>query len=173
MLRHACLSLFVVATAALRAPAVATRVPAAGPRPRARRVAMTEEPPDETEAERRARLEELGRQAAAEAAFLDSAPASGDDLMAEFNKRLDDEGGATVFKAKVALNEAGESAKETADGVKRAGQDVASTATGALSRLTTQQKNIAKIVGGLILFNIVIQLIGGIFGGGGGQGYSV
>ena len=81
--------------------------------------------------------------------------------------RLDD------YEEELSFREAGESAKETADGVKRAGQDVASTATGALSRLTTQQKNIAKIVGGLILFNIVIQLIGGIFGGGGGQGYSV
>lgn len=45
-------------------------------------------PPDESEEERRARLERLGREAAAQ-------DLAGDDggLMAEFNKRLDDEGG--------------------------------------------------------------------------------
>ena len=68
---------------------------------------------DETEEQRRARLEELGRQAADEQAKLDSA---GDDggLMAEFNSRLDKEGGKELFALKTSASAVTESGKHVA-----------------------------------------------------------
>ena len=48
-----------------------------------------------------------------------------------------------------------------------------SAAGGLTSGLSEQQKNIGKIVLGLIAFQVLIGVIGSIFGGGGGQAYSV
>ncbi len=126
---------------------------------------------DETEEERRKRLESLGRQTAEEAAFLDSTADDG-GLMAEFNARLDREGGANLFKLKTGIGQVGETAKEGADKAKAAGEDLIGAAGAATRGLTEQQKNIGKIVLGLIAFQVVIGLIGSIFGGG-SQSYTV
>ena len=131
-----------------------------------------DEPDGETPDQRRARLEELGRQAAAEASFMDSAPSDDGGLMAEFNKRLDSEGGATVFKAKTAASAAGESANEAAGAVKNKALDAADAAGCLVSGLSEQQKNIGKILLGIVAFNILIGLIGSAFSGG-GSSYSV
>ena len=133
------------------------------------RCSVTDE--DESEEERRKRLESLGRQAAEEAAFLDSTTDDG-GLMAEFNARLDQEGGANLLKLKTGVGQVGETAKEGADRAKAASEDLIDAAGAATRGLTEQQKNIGKIVLGLIAFQIVIGLIGSIFGGG-SQSYSV
>ena len=101
-----------------------------------------EEPEDETPAERKARLEELGRQAAAEASFLDSATDDG-GLMAEFNKRLDAEGGKTVFELKTSASAAKEGVQETADTVKNKALDLADSIP--RPSLNEQQSNILKV----------------------------
>ena len=132
-----------------------------------------DEPPDETPAERKQRLEELGRKVAAEASYLDTAPIDDGGLMAEFNSRLDKEGGATIFKAKTSVSALGEGAKDTAQAAKDKALDLADAAGGLTSGLSEQQKNIGKIVLGLIAFQILIGAIGSAFGGGGSGGYSV
>ena len=127
-----------------------------------RRAFVTAQQPDETPEERRARLEALGREAAAEAARLDSA--AGDDaLMAEFNKRLDQEGGATMFKAKTAVSGVGETASDSAQKAKRVAEDAVDSATSWTNTLTEQQRKIGTIVLGLVAFNIVIGLISSAF----------
>jgi len=125
---------------------------------------------DESDEERRKRLEAAGREAAEEAKYLDGAADDG-GLSAEFAKRLSAEGGATMFKAKTAVNEAGESAEQVAMKAKMAGEDAVDAVSGVARGLTEQQKNIGKIVIGLILFQILIGAIGSAFGG--GQTYSV
>jgi hypothetical protein len=98
------------------------------------------------------------REAAAEQAKLDSV---GDDggLMAEFNKKLDDEGGATMFKLKTGASQASESAGEAASKVTRAGEDLKDTADGWVAGLTEQQRKIGTIVLGLIAFNLLISTL--------------
>jgi hypothetical protein len=114
------------------------------------------------------RFDRLGREEAA----LDAAPIGGDGgLAAEFNARLASEGGREVFKIKTGVSEVGSVAKEGMGKVQEAGQNVA----GNLPRLNQQQQNIAKIIGGLVLFQVVIQLFAALLSGGndGGGGYSV
>ena len=119
-----------------------------------------------------ARLEELGRKVAEEAAFLDSSPAD-DGLMAEFNARLESEGGKEVFKIKQSVAEASDVAKEGADKIKGVAEGAADAAGGLLSRLTPQQRNIATIILGLIGFQLLIGSIGSALSGGGQDGYVV
>lgn len=102
-----------------------------------------DEPEGETPAERKARLEELGRKAAAEASFLDSASADDGGLMAEFNSRLDKEGGKTVFELKTSASAVGEGVKETADSVKNKAADLADSIP--RPSLNEQQSNILKV----------------------------
>lgn len=120
------------------------RTPALRSRPILASVAEQPPPPDESEEEKRARLarcteartpdlcatacvhamgsvpvqEAIGREAAAEKNYLDSAPADDGGLMAEFQARIDAEGGANVFKAKSAANDVTEQAKEAANKAK-------------------------------------------------------
>jgi hypothetical protein len=68
----------------------------------------------ESEEARRARLEAIGREEAERNQFLDSAPADDGGLMAEFQARIDAEGGATAFKVKSGMNSVKEEASETA-----------------------------------------------------------
>lgn len=126
---------------------------------------------DETPEQRRARLEDLGRKAAEEASYLDSAPAD-DDLMKEFNAKIASEGGANMIKIKAGISDVGDTAKVTAFKAKQAGQNVADTGTGFIQGLSTQQRNIATIVFGLIAFNVVIGLVTSSLSQGSG-GYSV
>ena len=90
--------------------------------------------------------------------------AEGLELMEQFNRRLDAEGGANMFKLKTTASNVGESVSDSANQAKRAGEDAAATIEGAFNGLTTQQRNIATIVLGLIAFQILISLIGNIFG---------
>ena len=98
-------------------------------------------PPDESDEERRARLERLGREAAAE-------DAAGDDggLMAEFNARLDQEGGATLFSIKSGITNVGETAGDAAKKAQQAGNTVVDSATGWASGLSEQQRNVVVVV---------------------------
>jgi len=126
---------------------------------------------DETPENRRSRLEDLGRKAAEEASYLDSAPAD-DDLMKEFNAKIASEGGANMIKIKAGISDVGDTAKVTAFKAKQAGQNVADTGAGFIQGLSTQQRNIATIVFGLIAFNVVIGLVTSSLSQGSG-GYSV
>ena len=76
-------------------------------------VASVAEDPESEEA-RRARLEAIGREEADRKQYLDSAPADDGGLMAEFQARIDAEGGATAFKVKSNMNNVKEEASETA-----------------------------------------------------------
>ena len=76
-------------------------------------VASVAEDPESEEA-RRARLEAIGREEAERNQFLDSAPADDGGLMAEFQARIDAEGGATAFKVMSNMNNVKEEASETA-----------------------------------------------------------
>lgn len=125
----------------------------------------------ESDEERRERLQRLGREAAREAEMLDSAGEDG-GLSAEFNARLAKEGGANVFKVKSSMNQAVDSLQDGAQKARGAVDDLSYQAGSVTRGLTEQQKNIAKIVVGLIAFNIAIGLIGSAFGGG-QQVYSV
>ena len=133
----------------------------------------TMEPADETDEERRARLEALGKQAADEQAFMDTAASDDDGLMQEFNARLNDEGGANLFKLKTEAQAVGEGAKDVANAAQGKVQDVANVAGGLVSGLNEQQKNVAKIILGLIAFQIFIGFIASAFSGTGGGGYGV
>ena len=142
-----CLSLGVVSSLRVLAPLPRTSALSRTRSP----VAMADE---ESEEERRQRLEALGREEAA----LDAAADDG-GLMAEFNKRLDDEGGATAFKAKVAVSDAQKAATDTAERAKMAGEDLADTVSGWTNSLTEQQRKIGTIVLGLIAFNLFINFL--------------
>ena len=87
-----------------------------------------------------------------------------DELAMEFNKRLQQEGGPTIFKVKSSINDVRDAAKTSARKVTAIGEDVADAAGSLTSRLTEQQKNIAKIILALIAFQIAIQTIAGVFG---------
>jgi len=76
-------------------------------------VASVSEDPESEEA-RRARLEAIGREEAEKNQYLDSAPADDGGLMAEFQARIDAEGGATAFKVKSSMNNVKEEASEKA-----------------------------------------------------------
>lgn len=139
---------------------------------RARPVAsVVDDRPGEDDPEERSRLEALGRKAAEEALALDSASEGDGGLMAEFNSRIDKEGGANMFKLKTGASQIGESANEVGNKAKFAAEDLADSAGGLVSGLSEQQKNIGKIILGLIAFQLVIGLIGSAFSG--GQSYSV
>lgn len=86
------------------------------------------------------------------------------DLAKEFNKRLEMEGGPTAFKVRSNINDVRDAAKTSARKVTAIGEDVADAAGSLTSRLTEQQKNIAKIILALIAFQIAIQTIAGVFG---------
>lgn len=103
------------------------------------------ENPDESEEARRKRLEALGREAASEAAYLDSAPASDDGLMAQFNARVDEEGGATMFKLKSGVNTVSESVSDGTQKAKAASEGAVDAAKGMFSGLTEQQRKIGTI----------------------------
>jgi hypothetical protein len=135
----------------------------------------TAEPPDdgETEEQRKQRLEALGRQAAEELQALDSASMDDGGLMAEFNARLDKEGGANLFKLKTGASAATESATDAAQAAKNKAADLADATRGLTRSLTEQQKNIGKIVLGLIAFNLLIQALASALSGGSGSSYSV
>ena len=113
---------------------------------------------DDPEDEERKRFEAAGREAAEEAAFLDATGAD-DGLAAEFAKRLEQEGGATTFKIKSSANAAKEGVAEGASKAKAVGEDALDAVGSVASGLTEQQKNIAKIVFGLIAFQILIGVI--------------
>ena len=137
--------------------------------PRARVVACVDETPEE----RSARLEALGRAEAERLKALDSTPIDDGGLAAAFQERLDAEGGAQMFKLKSNANQLGDSAKDAARQAQSAAADVGDSARGLVSGLTEQQKNVAKIIGGLIAFQLLIGFIGSLFSGGGSGGYSV
>ena len=105
-------------------------------------------------------------------AKMDSA---GDDggLMAEFNARLDQEGGANLFKMKTQAAAVSEGANDAAKAAKDKAEDLANAAGNLTSGLTEQQKNIGKIILGLIAFNLLIQALASAFSGGGASTYSV
>lgn len=114
------------------------------------------------DAERKARLEALGREVAAEAKYLDSAPAD-DDLSAAFNARLAAEGGRSAFRLKTDAAAATEGATAAARKAKDALLDAKDGLSGMTNGLTKQQQNIAKIVLGLIAFQVVIGIISSSF----------
>lgn len=163
----ACTSALRVAPCARRAVPVRARLVASAVDERPRDAGDPEETPEE----RTARLEALGRAAAAEASALDSAADDG-GLMAEFNARLDQEGGANLFKLKTSVTPVTDAAQDAQRKAKRAADDLAYKAGGVTSGLTEQQKNIGKIIVGLILFQVLIGAIGSAFSGGGAS-YSV
>mmetsp|Transcript_34728 Transcript_34728/g.103507 ORF Transcript_34728/g.103507 Transcript_34728/m.103507 type:complete len:159 (-) Transcript_34728:612-1088(-) len=113
---------------------------------------------DESEAERRARYEALGREEVVRQSGLDAGADDG-GLMAEFNKRVESEGGATAFKAKIAVSDAKSTVTSTAAGAKRAGEEAVDAVSSLGDRLTEQQRKIATIVFGLIGFQIFIQIL--------------
>ena len=90
--------------------------------------------------------------------------AEGLELMQQFNSRLDAEGGANMFKLKTTASNVGESVTDSANQAKRVGEDAVAKVEGAFNGLTTQQRNIATIILGLIAFQILISLIGNLFG---------
>ena len=123
-------------------------------------IASAAEPPeDETEEQRRQRLEKLGREAAEELTTLDSAADDG-GLMAEFNARLNQEGGANVFKLKTGAAAVTETANEAAQAAKDKAAGIADAASSVTSGLNEQQKNVGKIILGIIAFNLLIGAIG-------------
>ena len=124
-------------------------------------------PDDESPEERRLRLERIGREEAARASSMDTAADDG-GLMAEFNARLDSEGGKDLFKLKTGVTGVADSGKEAAQKAQYAVSDALDSVP--KPQLNEQQLNIAKIIGGLILFNVVINAIAGGMGGGGGGG---
>lgn len=148
-------TLFMASLASSRLGAFGGTVFVASPISRCAHTVMT----GESDEDRRTRLERLGREEAAEFARLDSAGGGDGGLMAEFNERLDKEGGATMFKAKSALNQAGDAVKQGADGAQRAGEGVAGAVDSWIAGLTEQQRKILTIVGALIAFNLVINAI--------------
>ena len=77
-------------------------------------VASVAEDPGESDEARRARLEAIGREDAAKQQYLDSASADDGGLMAEFQARIDAEGGNTAFKVKSSMNQVKEQAAEQA-----------------------------------------------------------
>ena len=118
---------------------------------------------EESEEERRMRLEALGREAAAEAQRLDSAGVGDDGLMAEFNQRLESEGGPALFKLKTGASQVGDGAAEAAGKVGDASGELLDGAKGWLSGLPEQQRKIVTIVGGIIAFQIIIGAITSAF----------
>ena len=93
----------------------------------------------------------------------DVAPEDDGGLMAEFNARIDAEGGKTNFLIKSQVNEAKKGAQETAQKVQYAGEDAVDAVGGLFGKLNPQQQNIAKIVAGLIAFQILIGTISSAF----------
>ena len=65
-----------------------------------------------------------------------------------------------------------DAAKQSAQKAQYAAEDAADAVGGLTSGLTEQQKNIGKIIVGLILFQVLIGAIGSAFSGGGAS-YSV
>lgn len=131
-------------------------------------IRCVDEPEDETERERLARL---GREVAAEQARLDGAGAAeGDSLMAEFNKRLEAEGGATQFKIKTDAKAAAEKVQAGAEKVQGIGLDLADSASSAVSRLPP---NLLPIIGVCVLLSVLPSIVGALFSGGGSGGYTV
>ena len=98
-----------------------------------------------------------------EASKNEDAAADDGGLMAEFNARLDQEGGATMFKIKSEAKQVGDAAKNTAQKVQWAGEDAADAVGGFFGRLNPQQQNILKIVAGLIAFQILIGTVSSAF----------
>merc|ERR1719157_514401 len=134
-------------------------------------VASVAEDPESEEA-RRARLEAIGREEADRKQYLDSAPADDGGLMAEFQARIDAEGGATAFKVKSSMNQVKEQASETAGKAQDAGASLVDKLPSP--QLTKQQQDIGKVILGLIAFQVLIGFISSAMsGGGGGGGYSV
>merc|ERR1719506_75594 len=132
-------------------------------------VASVAEDPESEEA-RRARLEAIGREEAERNQYLDSAPADDGGLMAEFQARIDAEGGTTAFKVKSGMNSVKEEASETARRAQNAGADLVNKLPSP--NLTEQQQNVGKVILGLIAFQVLIGFISNAMVGGGG-GYSV
>ena len=93
----------------------------------------------------------------------DDLPQDDGGLMAEFNQRLEAEGGATNFKIKSQVNDVKKGAQETAQKVQYAGEDAVDAVGGLFGKLNPQQQNIAKIVLGLIAFQILIGTISSAF----------
>jgi hypothetical protein len=161
------LVLHLVAASALRVPLAGPHVlarGARGARPSLVRCSVA----DDDEAERE-RLRKLGEEAAAEAARLD-APDASDDLVAEFNARLAQEGGATQFRIKSEASKVKEGVAEATGKVQRVGADVADTAGSALNRLPP---NLLPIIGVCVVLSALPSIFASIAASGGGGAYSV
>ena len=159
------------AATALRVPYRAAPARAVAPTRLGAATSLTED--NETPEERRQRLEALGRQAAEDAAYLDSGPADDGGLMAEFNARLDKEGGAEMFKLKTEVTRVGEEARAVTRKATAAGEDVVDAVAGVFSGLTEQQKTVGKIILGLIALQVFLSVLGGSLNGGAGGQYNV
>merc|ERR1719221_697179 len=100
--------------------------------------------------------EELRRQAA-----LDAPIEGGDELMREFNKRLEAEGGAMRFKLKTDAKRMAEGVQEGADRVKDATQGMADSAASAANRLPP---NFVPIVSVMIFLSVLPTILINLFG---------
>ena len=100
--------------------------------------------------------EEARRQAA-----LDSAPEGEDELMREFNKRLEAEGGALRFKLRTDAKRVAEGVQAGADRVKGATQDVTDSAVSAASRLPP---NFVPIISVMLFLSVLPSILVYLFG---------
>merc|ERR1719203_1796282 len=89
---------------------------------------------DDADADERERLQKLGEEAANEARRLDASSA-GDDLLNEFNRRLEREGGAAQFRLRTDAQQVAENVQGSANKVKEAGRGLADSANSAVSQL--------------------------------------
>uniref|UniRef100_A0A7S0NUY9 Uncharacterized protein n=1 Tax=Calcidiscus leptoporus TaxID=127549 RepID=A0A7S0NUY9_9EUKA len=100
--------------------------------------------------------EEARRQAA-----LDAPSEGEDELMKEFNKRLEAEGGALQFKLRTDAKRVAEGVQAGADRVKDATQDAADSAASAANRLPP---NLLPIISVMIFLSVLPPLLVSLFG---------
>jgi len=100
--------------------------------------------------------EEARRQAA-----LDAPPDGDDELMKEFNKRLEAEGGALQFKLRTDAKRVAEGMQAGADRVKDATQDAANSASSAADRLPP---NLLPILSVMIFLSVLPPILVSLFG---------